>query len=207
MTDKNFIHLPQELLPAAHSLMDWALSQTAGTPKRSHEACANMLITKNLRLLTIEPTGAVKDARQSAYSVRVVLHKPDGDIDDASPWEHGIAGLDACWRYIEELGPSIHEARGITSAPTELTAVALKDRENTTRVTMSRKANNIAAIRVPHMVVKQKGGLVMRGADGSAVTMKGKPEAWVLRIDIGPVEAGMALDKQERENGSALVRD
>lgn len=205
----NFIHTPPELQPALAALYDWALTQTASVGTRSHASAAIMLVTQNVRAYANSnvTTAAVKDARQSAYSVRVVLHKPDGDIDDCSPWEHGIVGLDAVWSYIEELGPSIHEPRGITACPTELTAVALKDRENTTRVTMSRKANKIAAIRVPHAVIKQKGGLVQRHADGTSTQMKGKPEAWVLRIDVGPFEAGMALDKAERENGSPLVRD
>jgi len=132
------------------------------------------------------------DGRTTLYSARLVLHRAEDDeILEVSPWFHGIPGLQGVWELVEEMSGQL-----MNNLPAELTAAELAQREPTARVSMSRKLNGVAAIRVPFKTVT--GGA--RLTPGSV----GTPQSRVMRIDIGAEAAGRALDKFERDNHSPL---
>lgn len=189
--------MTSELEQAAELLIDWALKENPpGVSQSQLNAVSQHCKTLFKRLL--EKRGLEQDGRQTSYSVRYVLHRQDtDDIEGVSPWMHGVRGLSAVWDYIEAEGGAIAEYLGVKGCPVPLTANELVAREPTARVSMSRKKNGVAAIRVPFAT--------MTGGARLSPDAPGKPENWVLRIDVGTEDAGRTLDRQERDAASPLV--
>jgi len=189
---------PAEILPSVDWLIAWANAQAPEGARRLGTELALLTLRAAFkeRMAEIAPAEQ-QDGRTTAYSVRLVLHNEANEIEWISRWQHGLQGLGSVWRYVEGSVPYMHQSRGLTAPPAELTYDALSKRENTARVSMSRKQNGVAAVRVPHVT--------MTGGVRFAATDVGLPQKWILRIDVGPQEHGVALDQAERAAKSPLV--
>lgn len=138
------------------------------------------------------------DGRHALYSVRLVLHRADSDeIENVSPWFHDVPGMAGVWRTVEELGAGLADGMGLAGCPVELTASELDAKTSSARVSMSRKKNGVAAIRVQFATMT--GGARLRP------DAPGKAEKWTLRVDVGTTENGKALHQQEIAAASPLV--
>lgn len=134
------------------------------------------------------------DSRRTLYSARLVLHTATSDdIVNVTPWLHGLHGLSAVWEAVEGL---CRDALA-PHMPPELTAGELRAREPTVRVSMSRKKNGVAALRVPFKLPKS--GASLRPDGPRAMS------DMVLRIDVATDEAAKQLEQYEITSGSPLA--
>lgn len=169
-----------------------AIPDTA--PRSMHKGLLRSTMSELLRAYT----SGEADGRHTEYSVRLVLHRhPSDDIVTCTPWEHGVHGLPNVWRHVAAMCDNLSRGMWGHDAPPELSERELMGKSGTARVSMSRKVNGVAAVRVRFQTM----------TGGARLTPGGpaRPEDWCLRIDIGSELAGRTLDKQEREAGSPLV--
>lgn len=174
-----------------------AKSIPEGTPKAMYHGLIKAQVMDSLKAYGSNPL----DRRTTLYSFRLVLHRsPSDEIVEVSPWQHGLSGLGGVWQAVHAMMTELAEMMwGFKVAPPELALPELEAKTGSTRVSMSRKKNGVAAIRVPFSTMTGGARLVPGGP--------ARTEDWVLRIDIGSFDAARALDTAEREAGSPLVRD
>lgn len=196
---QDFIKLPDELRPHAEALAAWAASLDLDTTSRSAVNEAFRHVKGNIQEIIETRVREAKggDKRLAIYSARCVLYRETGELVDVGPWEHGFKGLDAVWAYVLDVGAAVHAERGVTACPPEINLDDLKRRENGVRVTMSRKGNGVAAVRLKHTTLT--GGMRLRPGDSPSA-----PEGWLLHVDVGTEANGRVLEAQEFASKSAL---
>lgn len=190
--------MSEEIREHAEKLVDGILRDYPTLPK---PAAYSLVMSVVRPLFKAYINASPTDGRSTAYSVRLVLHKETtNEIVITAPWEHNVIGLDNVWHYVHGMAAELAEMLWKLPCPPELSLDELKARTPTARVSMSRKANGVAAVRFPFQTLTGVSSIKPR-APGEP----GRPEGWVLRVDVGPLEAGRALEAEEIATGSPLV--
>jgi len=194
---KAHIRWPAEIAEHGRTILDWALTNSAGDMERSPMTAACALILSNLREDIKETTEAKPDGRTVKYGVRMAaVHPQTGDFLAFYPWQFDVAGMDSVWRFVSENGWQLFD--GLDVMPLELTLADLIDRTNTARVAMSRRADGIAIIRVRFQWQKKRERRnLRRDADPDDVKVSWDTCDAQLNVWIGPNEAAKELEAKE----------
>lgn len=193
------VRWPPEVKEAAKFVMDWALDNSEASVTQPLLSAALAVINGNYKADAIKDGLDKPDGRTALYGVRIAaVHPESGDYLAAGPWTYGLAGMDAVWKYVSENAWQLYE--GMEAMPIELTEADLRERTNTARVAMSRRADGVAVVRVRFSWQKKyERKNIRRGADPSEVVATSwSTQAAQVNVWIAPTEAARAMDVAER---------
>lgn len=204
-SSKAYVRWPPEVAQANKAVLEWCMANSTATPEVSALSAAIALMTANTREDFRDKRAEAPDGRTVKYGARFATVNPKtGDFLGAGPWTYDLQGMDAVWRYVSETAWQLFD--GMEALPIELTHADLSERTNVARVSMSRRADGVAVIRVRFTYQKrQERRSLKRGSDANEVTVFYTPEPAQLNIWVGPNEKAREIDTVERASRHPLA--